>query len=217
MTSPDNIYILGAHKLATSYLKKLIRAQINKELNGKNISCIPESPATFIIDYFASPNKQNPADVLVPDHTAKHVMLQVFMEFAKKNLPQAKVELCSLTADFQTPFLHKSDHEALWAMSYATWTCPPDCDEPAVCPHIQDTRTWDFFESLPKFLETAKTLIYCYGCKSLFKEISYIPLQKICKDLKDFENKLKKLKIKNVIVATHSHCHGILGQFEIKT
>ena len=120
-----NIYILGAHKLATSYFQVLK----NSDLVYENLSLV-KNPTQFLLDYVKANPSQDPQNIFIPDHTAKHVMLSIFLERAKELCHNKKVELSPFEADFHPPFLYKSDGNALWAISHATWTCPPHCDEP---------------------------------------------------------------------------------------
>lgn len=208
-----NISILGTHKLAKSYFQVLK----NSDLVYENLSLV-ETPTRFLLDYAKEKSSHDPQNIFIPDHTAKHVMLSVFLERAKELFPDKKIALSPFEAEFHPPFVHKSDGDALWAISHATWTCPPDCDEPEICPHIRDKRDWDFFVSLKNLLdkkENKDTLVLRYGCEPLYQHISFLPLEKVVEDLKIFEEKVKQKNDLTVIVATHSRCHGIIGQFWI--
>lgn len=54
-----------------------------------------------------------------------------------------------------------------------------------------------------------------FECEILIYEIAQIPFSKITKPLENFINDLKTNPPEKVIVATHSHCHGIMGQFAL--
>lgn len=220
----NNIYILGTHTLSQSYFEKINNAKAQGSLDFKHCEMIPDPYSDFLLKYFQKNKNTNLNDTLVPDHTAKHVLLQVFLDITKKYFPNLKTELVAFKSDFTTPFLHKSEDESVWAVSYATWTCPPDCDEPAICPHIKDKRSWDFNESFTKLFASLPddTHAYRFSCTRLFEEISQIPMIKIQNEISDYLEKVagnNRSKIAHplkIIVATHSHCHGILGQFEIQ-
>lgn len=233
-----HIYVLGGHALATGYAQALESGRRDGQIAFDELFCvtddpkakaiaslgqgsvISEAPARFILDYAADPSRQNLNDTLVPDHTAKHVMLEVFMQMARERRPDLNCALSPFESDFTAPFSYKGENGALWALSHATWTCPPDCDEPEICPHIQANRDWNFFESLPKLFESlsdAEYAKYRFGCIPLFKEIAQIPLPRIVSSLRDFDARLSGTPPRQVIVATHSHCHGILGSFELKS
>jgi hypothetical protein len=140
------------------------------------------------------------------------------MDLISEKFPKCLVELKPFHADFQTPFLHKSENDAIWAMSYATWMCPSECAEPAKCPHIEAPRDWDFFSSLPRLMENYPDSEYdkhLFGCEPLYAEISHIPLSTIVTEIKNLIARIEKSPPKHIIVATHSHCHGILGHVEV--
>lgn len=214
----NTIYILGKHRLAESYFEKITQAKAQGFLNFKHCEMIPDPYSEFILNYFDKNQNTDFEDTLVPDHTAKHVFLQVFLDVTEKKFPQLQTFPVAFKSDFTTPFLKKSDDESVWAVSYATWTCPLDCDEPEICPHIEDTRSWDFNKSLTKlFLEqSTDTSCYRFSCARLIEEISHIPMKKIQNDIFNYLHTLEKTPPQKVIVATHSHCHGILGQFGIQ-
>lgn len=227
-----NIYILGGHKLATQYFEKLTRAK----LKAQQIFAVTDDPkahiysqahsdhvialsnAEFMLKYTFE-NRPHANDILVPDHTAKHVMLQTQLAIAKKLLPQALVQLTPLNWPLQTPFLHKFENEALVAMSYATWTCAADCNEPSICPHTKKKRDWDFNTSLKPVYESLSSknvICFDYACEPLFEEISQIPMSFIHEQLNRFKSTLQDAFVsQKYAVATHSHCHGIVGGFEV--
>lgn len=220
----NNIYILGTHKLSQSYLEKIINAKAQGSLNFKHCEMIPDPYSDFIFKYFQKNKARDLKDTLVPDHTAKHVLFQVFLDVTKKYFPNLKTEPVVFKSDFTTPFLHKSDDESVWAVSYATWVCPPDCEEPAICPHIKDKRSWNFNESFTKLFASlsADTHAYRFSCLPLVEEISQIPMIKIQNGISNYlekvagNNQSKMTHPLKIIVATHSHCHGILGQFGLQ-
>lgn len=231
------VYILGGHKLACSYFEKITQAKAECALGDSPLafsqaflidadsqclaaldhtsSFIEKSPSQFILDDLFS-NFQNPDAVLVPDHTAKHVMLQACLGLVEKKFPTLKIKLSALSSSFQTPFLHKSEANAIWAMSYATWTCPADCTEPKICPHTEGPRDWDFNESLKTLYDSLpSTCIYDFACQPLLAEIAQIPMRVIRQEMSRFIDDVQNHKAKKFLVATHSHCHGIVGSFEI--
>jgi len=232
-----SVYILGGHKLATSYFTKIDTAQKKGILQIENLYAVTEDPKAqifgvttnehilrksgkeFLVEAaFSTQPKSN--DVLIPDHTAKHVLLEAFWMMAEKADPDLQIGLSALHADWQSPFLHKADDQAIWAISHATWICPADCAEPEVCPHTQQKRDWDFNVSLKPLLailQAQGVKTYEFFCENFLDEISFIRLSDIHTAFSRFANSLRKLSHpQKFVVATHSHCHGILGQIEIR-
>lgn len=230
------IYILGGHKLSFLYYEKILRAQTETLLTFENIylidaddTCyaqqnlpdkshfIHKSPADFIYDYLTDSKSYHPQDTLIPDHTAKHVMLQAAFKWMERSLPNLKIQLTPIVSDFNPPFIYKSENDALLAVSYATWTCPPDCDEPKICPHTQSQRTWDFDREIQnKFGSQPDTLLLQFCCSILAYEVAQIPMMTVVKNFSELSYALQNQTHRQFIVATNSHCHGILGQFEVK-
>lgn len=230
----DNIYILGGHKLALTYYDKLNSAKKEGHLNAKNIFCVTPDPKASAFDEMPKENiifqktseliadqchgNSLRNDIIVPDHTAKHVFLETLMQRIKVKAPHFTTKLKPFQNSFNPPFLKKGDDSAIWAMSYATWSCPADCNEPQVCPHLDAPRTWDFdksFEELFSTFSQKQYSIHCFRCEPLFEEIAHIPFSKISEEMKKMDNQLERGKPFNVIVVTYSHCHAILGQFEV--
>ena len=232
-----NIFILGGHKLAVSYYDKISKAKAAGQIDYDRLFCVTDdldahayrhvprpdviskSYSQFILEILSDPETVSPYDTVVPDHTAKHVMLQVFLGFVAKRFANYETHLKPFVSDLNTPFLYKSENDALWAMSYATWSCPPDCDEPAICPHIAAPRTWDFFRTIPQIVKSLSqnASVHLFGCEPLVVEISHLSLPKIADELKAFEARLTGPLPVTVLIATHSRCHGILGCFELNS
>lgn len=230
-----NIYLFGGHALAFSYFQKLQTAKSENLISYENIYCIDadehahaakiipdhlikKTPVQFILNYLDQPQNYHPDDIIVPDHTAKHIFLGVFLDLVKTKFPNLQTQLKTFQADFTTPFLHKSENDAIWAMSYATWRCPSECQEPNICPHTNANRDWDFNQSLPELMKSFSDTTYSthlFFCEQLVHAISKIPLTKVIAEVSQFIYALQTQPPQKVIVVTYSHCHGILGQFEI--
>lgn len=239
MQSFHNIYILGGHKLACSYFEKIQEARKNHSVHFEKMYLITDDPnaecykiyhddqiiklsnSEFLLNHIFQ-SKHHTLDILVPDHTAKHVMLQVFMDCVKKYSQTSQVKLAPFHSSINLPFIYKSEGDAIWALSHANWTCPAYCDEPKVCPHIKAERDWEFFEEFPKIINEdmdESTISYTYGCEAFVGEISQISMNKIINDVSGFRDKITSPnhpKAQKIIVGTHSHCHGIIGKFVIQ-
>lgn len=226
------IYILGGHKLACSYFEKIMKAKAKSALAFSQAflidadaqclaaqdhasSFINKSPSQFILDDLFSADP-NPNAILIPDHTAKHVMLETYLGLVEKKFPTLKTKLATIPSSWQTPFLYKSDDDAIWAMSYAVWMCPADCTEPKICPYTQGPRDWDFNQSLKVLYDDLPgTAVYDFACQPLFEEIAQISMSVIRREMTRFIDDVKNTTTKKFLVTTHSHCHGIVGSFEI--
>ena len=119
--------------------------------------------------------------------------------------------------DIVFPF-QKKVHEGVYALSYATWICPPECDEPEVCPAIEGERTWNFSRMILDLKPAQASFpVYsvAFSCEQLVDGIAYLPLQKLFNAWNLFKKELERQKSLTLTLTTHSKCHAILGMAEI--
>lgn len=232
-----DVYILGGHALALSHDESIRRGRLEGLVAFEHVffvddkvdavaakfcpdRLIAKSPSAFLNDYAEARAADAKNDLLIPDHTAPHVLLKVFMDLAASTLPHTRITLSPIRSSFTTPFLHKSQDDAIWAVSYATWTCPLACEEPGVCPHIQDKRSWDFDRSLARLISAEPAIAnekILFSCRQFVHAVACIPMGEIVAKMAAFAQRLRTRPPNSVLIATHSHCHGILGRFEIAT
>ncbi|MBF0103802.1 MAG: hypothetical protein HQM16_00615 [Deltaproteobacteria bacterium] len=236
--APNTIYILGANQLSLSYYDRIIRAKAHREMRCKNVlmidpnvhaladvdaACVIRSSySQFVLDYLKDKSLQHPNDIFVPDHNARHVMFEVFLNLARQYSPGSHIDPSPIVLKYNTPFEHKSPDHSVLALSYATWTCPATCPEPQVCPHTGLDRNWDLMRLIQEETRDntnqqpqTHTDVYAFECQQLLDEISYIPLTDVQTYAARLEASLINKGDRRVIIATSSHCHGILGQFTL--
>jgi hypothetical protein len=199
----NTIFVLGTHKLSKDYLSKIEQSQKDNTITYKNIRLIEKPYHQFILNQLHGVHER---DIIIPDHTAEHFLLRVFMDIA----PTAGTCPVSIPKASRIPYIKSNQDGSVVAMSHATWTCPLYCDEPDVCHHINKKRTWDLGT-----LSFKDALTYRFTCEPLVSEIVYISLKKIIDSLKDFQNIIAKQNKLTVNIFTHSKCHGIVGAFKL--
>lgn len=241
------IIVLGGHQLAFGYLQKLTKASfegcfpfvpklffvdsdancvvktVGAQLSRRDpvgtvplhdVGFINSSYTDFLTEAFS--DSQNwEESVLIPDHTAPHVFFQLFLNLIKQD--SGKATLLDSSPDIALPFQTRV-HEGVYALSYATWICPLECEEPGICPAIKDKRTWDFARTISE-LKPLKTSLPVYSvafaCEQLVDGIAYLPFQKLFSAWNLFKKELKKKKSLTLALTTHSKCHAILGMAEV--
>jgi hypothetical protein len=232
----QNIYVLGGHKLALTYREKLLRARKEGLIFFDSLSLVDPDPTCFassspvaghllIVSTYADfivecLSKSSQAElnksVLIPDHTAPHLLFQVFLDLLQKQCPTYQIKTIIFEEDLKLPF-QKNDTSGVSPVSYATWICPIDCDEPKLCPGIQRPRTWDFkqFFSIYKMNHQKDDLLspHFFYCDQLAYGVVCLNLAFIKDEWKKLLENLQKNKGKPVrmMIATFSKCHGILG------
>ncbi|HLD45645.1 MAG TPA: hypothetical protein VJC18_09430 [bacterium] len=239
-----NIYILGGHELAYSYYQKILQAKKEGRIACENLLFVTPDPqchaavalkkenlipqnfliqkkyTDFILDCVGCDQNWHNENRVIPDHTAGHVLLRVLMDLA----PGYSVRLSPIELAIGTPFLKKFEQDAIWAMSFATWTCPMYCDEPALCPHTKEPRTGDlnemcfakensFSQVRAGVFERANAVLYSFACQPLIDEIVSFDFAPLTGQINDYRHRIATGVLRKVYVFTHSHCHGILGCF----
>ena len=101
------------------------------------------------------------------------------------------------------------------ALSYAAWTCPPLCIEPALCPHTRGPRDWSLAGELaaPRADEPfADRLVL--RCTHLVFGVGTIPVA----DILNARDRLLSAGSGaggRCLIATSSHCHGLASVLEV--
>ncbi len=236
-----DIYILGGKRQAALYRNLLMQAKKEKSLDYHKLYFVepeevlkkPEHIQKTYVDFLENylsrnnsglprpeaPRNDGALDLLIPDHFAPHVLLQCFLELIKKDKRffgyTIKME------PFQSPLpnpLHNIPFQKILdsgivALSFATWTCPLECEEGDVCPHIDKQRTWHFKDTFEEYTKHNPHLSsHLFFCEQLIHGIAAIPLQKIAQSWSHLESRLLQQKDTELFVATFSKCHGIMGK-----
>lgn len=227
--SADAIYVLGGHKLGCDYLGKLLKGKKTGKLEFKSIYVIDENKECFAkkdfkdaVQFIHSPYADalvkllqagTKNSIIIPDHTAPHVLFKVFLALLADHNYQAQI--MPFTQDLHLPF-QKTLDSGICAVSYATWVCPLDCQEPDICPAIENDRSWNFNDFFKK-LELPSTSKHLFACDQLVYGVCGIPLATILQEWQCLKNKIKTPSSPphKFMVATFSKCHGILGVAKI--
>jgi hypothetical protein len=91
--------------------------------------------------------------------------------------------------------------------------CPTNCYEPAVCPAIKDTRDWSMPETVTSLASESRPDLaqsFVFHSRHLAFGISTMPMQDLL-DARDRALALASQAEVSILVATTSHCHGVLG------
>lgn len=223
--SIKKIIVLGGHKLSCVYLKHILQAQNEGLIQFEEIVYIDENSACQARETFPqikqiqktyhdglknilnSESFSLDQSILIPDHTAPHVLFRLFL-----NLIEEKTKIIPFKEDLKLPFQHNAEVSAL---SYADWTCPMECDEPAICPAINDKRSWHFDRFFREFQNNYQKNFssHLFFCQQLAYGVAYLPLNLIKDEWEKLRQSLKTQK--RFCVATYSKCHGILGIAEL--
>jgi hypothetical protein len=106
----------------------------------------------------STPPPGQPGDTIVPSPLMPHLMYRWLVRRAQARWPERVVETRPVPQGPGTPY-DVSAPDGTRYVSFADWTCPTHCIEPAICPVIRAPRTWemsDAMEELTRRLDAAR-------------------------------------------------------------
>lgn len=88
-----------------------------------------------------------PVDAIVPSPLMPHLMYEWLVRRARHRWPGRLVETRPVELGPGTPY-DVSAPDGTRYISFADWTCPTHCIEPAICPVIRAPRTWEMADAM---------------------------------------------------------------------
>ena len=104
----------------------------------------------FFDDYLGSVSPVlpgEPPDAIVPSPLMPHLMYEWLVRRARDRWPGRRIETRPVPAGPGTPY-DASAPDGTRYISFADWTCPTHCIEPAICPVIRAPRTWEMADAM---------------------------------------------------------------------
>jgi hypothetical protein len=90
----------------------------------------------------ARPQAEEPHDFVVPSPLMPHLMFEWVLTRARERWPDRAIQVVPVPGSLGTPY-DRGAADGTRYVSFADWICPTHCIEPAICPAIGDTRTWE--------------------------------------------------------------------------
>lgn len=127
------------------------RCQFGRELGGRDREqLVVEDWGEFFDRYLAevSPGDSGgPGDAIVPSPLMPHLMYEWLVRQARIRWPRRRIETKPVPQGPGTPY-DVSAPDGTRYVSFADWTCPTHCIEPAICPIIKAPRSWEMADAL---------------------------------------------------------------------
>ncbi len=127
------------------------RCQFGRELGGRDREqLVVEDWGEFFDRYLAevSPGGSGePGDAIVPSPLMPHLMYEWLVRQARIRWPRRRIETKPVPQGPGTPY-DVSAPDGTRYVSFADWTCPTHCIEPAICPIIKAPRSWEMADAL---------------------------------------------------------------------
>jgi hypothetical protein len=166
-----DVVIVGGGCYGTFYAGQLMRARERERAGYRRLVVVDRNPhcqfareigesdtgelrvqewGEFFDGYLAdsSPSSSGePADSIVPSPLMPHLMYEWLVRQARARWPGRRIETLPVPTGSGTPY-DVSAPDGTRYVSFADWTCPTHCIEPAICPIIRAPRTWEMADAL---------------------------------------------------------------------
>jgi hypothetical protein len=166
-----DVVIIGGGCYGTFYAGQLMRARERERAVYRRLLVVDRNPdcqfareigksdtgelrvqewSEFFDGYLAnvSPvSPEEPGDTIVPSPLMPHLMYEWLVRQARARWPGRRVETRPVPTGPGTPYDVNAPDGTRY-VSFADWTCPTHCIEPAICPIIRAPRTWEMADAL---------------------------------------------------------------------
>jgi hypothetical protein len=166
-----DVIIVGGGCYGSFYARQLLRARARGKADWRQLIVVDRNPAcgaavdpelsagcnfateewgAFFDRFLARPpNRDGPADAIVPSPLMPHLMYEWLVRRARARWPDRTIETRPLEVGPGTPYdvLHQ---DGTRYVSYADWLCPTHCIEPAICPVIRAPRSWEMTDAMER-------------------------------------------------------------------
>lgn len=237
-----SIVIVGGGCYGSYYVRQLLRARDAGALTftrllvvDRNAACqvagatAAESDVTLVLrdwesffdEYLDGAARQAPAnaDAIVPSPLMPHLMFDWLMRRARARWPHRVVERRSLPRAPNVPW-QRAMPGGTHVVSFAEWTCPVNCVEPAMCPVIKGPRTWSMPQAVRAYVRAAQRSTtplagpVIFHCEHRSYGVGMFDTQAVL-DGDALVAGAAEHSPADVLVGTVSHCHGALDVLHV--
>lgn len=176
----------------------------------------------YLARWLASGARALENDALVPSPLMPQVLLDWLIARARQRWPERDVRIRPLPAVPDMPW-ERAAPDGRHYVSFATWTCPVNCIEPARCPATRGARDWSMPEALEQYTRRAFEASgsgppvrgpVIFHCVHRTYGVGMISASAIAAADENVETWGARGPVA-VLVGTVSHCHGALGLLTI--
>jgi hypothetical protein len=172
----------------------------------------------FFDDYLAgvvAPGPGEPTDAIVPSPLMPHLMYEWLVRRARHRWPGRLVDTRPVPVGPGTPY-DVGAPDGTRYISFADWTCPTHCIEPAICPVIRAPRTWemaDAMEGLTRRLDRSHPTVgpVLFVCEHRVFGVGMFDVSAVLAGNAQVAAAGEAQSPVDVLVATVSSCHGAVN------
>jgi len=168
---------------------------------------------------WAVASESQPTDAIVPSPLMPHLMFGWIRNRAADRWPQRRVAVRPLPVAPSVPW-ERAAPDGTHYVSFATWTCPVNCIEPARCPHTRGLRTWTMPRAISEYVDAerqrGRTIEdpLVFQCTHRAYGVGMIDVAAVVA-ADDSVREIGERGAADFLVGTVSHCHGALSLLSV--
>jgi hypothetical protein len=251
----NRIVVIGGGCYGSWYAGQLARATERGALAASEIVVVDRNPAckvaglladgafdtlplrlvhttwdAYLAEWLGAGSDALAGDAMVPSPLMPHLCLDWLMARARARWPERTVRVAPLPRAPNMPW-ERAAPDGRHYVSFATWTCPVNCIEPARCPATRGTRDWSMPPALAAYVRDSATLgAEPEGAVTVDAPVLRGPVIFHCvhrtygvgmidaAGIAEADDEIARWGADgpvSVLVGTVSHCHGALGVLDI--
>lgn len=232
-----DLIVIGGGCYGCYHTRQLLKAQRRGKIAARRFLVVDRNPACralaefadealvevvraewadFLLMYLAAATPESDGQ-LVPAPFAPHLLFDWLLAALQDDLPAADLLRAPCDLTLGLPY-EQGDPTGNRFISAAGWVCPATCIEPARCPAIHDTRTWELGAIVRAAAASAHepyAAVELFTCRHYAFGIGTIPVAGLAAARRHLAGLLAAAtdgQPRRVLVGTVSACHGVLGE-----
>jgi hypothetical protein len=223
------LVVIGGGQIGAGYVRQLLRAVAAGRLTTERIVVVDRDPGCAagavrgalvrveVADWSAwldaNLDGLGRDDELVPYHWSPHLLADWLERQARAR--GACTASAGAVPSRGVPY-ERATRDGGLALSYATWTCPPTCIEPALCPHTRGPKDWSLAAQLadPRAGDPFDDRVVLPSLHLVWG-VATVPVAAI-HAARDRVLAGLAAGPRRYLVATASHCHGLARVVEVR-
>jgi hypothetical protein len=188
---------------------------VNGDFAGAPIRVQVATWDDYLAEWLAGGADALAGHAMVPSPLMPHLCLDWLMARSRARWPHRSVVVEPLSATPPMPW-ERAAPDGRHYVSFATWTCPVNCIEPAKCPATRGPRDWSMPPAVRQFAAADPGLrgAVIFHCEHRAWGVGMIDASAIASADADVAAWGDAGPCK-VLVGTVSHCHGALGVLSV--